>query len=176
VATRIIILGSVAGMCASHELIERGFEDMVLEGGDLARGTVRTIPLVHDTSGHQLANGAGVRSCTRCRAITGFDFSPLSTTSSTPSAARRHLNDARWRITWPALTQDGKLAFVVPAGLPLTPGDARTVLRDILLLFGPTAYLTPDDLWPILTSCKEFGSGNTGGRVGGISSAPSGAY
>jgi len=34
-------------------------------------------------------------------------------------------------------TQYDKPTFVVPAGFPLSPRDAGTLLRNILLLFGP---------------------------------------
>ncbi len=61
-STRVVILGGgVAGMSAAHELVERGFEVIVLERGDLAGGKARSIPVVDDgegTSGHQLASGA----------------------------------------------------------------------------------------------------------------------
>ena len=61
--TQVIILGGgVAGMSAAHELIERGFEVVVLESGDIAGGKARSIPVIHegeDTSGYQLASGAG---------------------------------------------------------------------------------------------------------------------
>ena len=51
--------GGVAGMSAAHELIERGFEVVVLERGDIAGGKARSIPVIHEgdgTSGHQLAD------------------------------------------------------------------------------------------------------------------------
>src|ERR1700760_356452 len=60
--TRVVVLGGgVAGMSAAHELVERGFEVVVLERSDLAGGKARSIPVVdngEDTSGHQLASGA----------------------------------------------------------------------------------------------------------------------
>ena len=50
--TRVIVLGGgVAGMSAAHELIERGFEVLVLESGDLAGGKARSIPVVDDGDG-----------------------------------------------------------------------------------------------------------------------------
>lgn len=64
--TRVIILGGVAGMCAAHELSERGFEDMVLESGDLARGKPYSIPLVHE--GYQRTSAREWRG--------GFDRAP----------------------------------------------------------------------------------------------------
>ena len=43
--TRVIVLGGgVAGMSAAHELIERGFEVVVLERRDIAGGKARSIP------------------------------------------------------------------------------------------------------------------------------------
>ena len=63
---RIIILGGgVAGMSAAHELIERGFEVVVLERGEIAGGKARSVPVVDEgaqTTGHQLAdNGGSIR-------------------------------------------------------------------------------------------------------------------
>ena len=49
--TRVIVLGGgVAGMSAAHELIERGFEVVVLERSDLAGWKARSIPVVDDIS------------------------------------------------------------------------------------------------------------------------------
>ena len=54
---RVIVLGGgVAGMSAAHELIERGFDVVVLERGQLAGGKARSIPVTDDgagTSGHE---------------------------------------------------------------------------------------------------------------------------
>src|SRR5262245_37344631 len=65
--SRVIILGGgVAGMTAAHELIERGFEVVVLESGDIAGGKARSIPVIHkgeDTSGVELRGSAAGRSC-----------------------------------------------------------------------------------------------------------------
>ena len=47
--TRVVVLGGgVAGMSAAHELIERGFEVMVLERGHLAGGKARSIPVADE--------------------------------------------------------------------------------------------------------------------------------
>jgi hypothetical protein len=110
----------------------------------------------------------GVRSSTECPASMDSGSFPVSTsTSSIPCAAYRRLTAAKWRITWcrrRACNSRNTTSphFVVPAGFPLRPRDAGTLLRDLPLLFGPTADLTPDDLaffgarvWQILTSCKE---------------------
>ena len=52
--TRVVVLGGgVAGMSAAHELIERGFEVVVLERSDLAGGKARSIPVVDDGEGHE---------------------------------------------------------------------------------------------------------------------------
>ena len=83
--TKVIVLGGgVAGMSAAHELVERGFDVVVLESGDIAGGKARSIPVIHegeDTSGHHLADGAGVRSSIGCPASMGFDSSQVSTST-----------------------------------------------------------------------------------------------
>src|ERR1700729_3708683 len=56
--TRVIVLGGgVAGMSAAHELIERGFEVVVLEQEPIAGGKARSIKLTDydGDSGHELA-------------------------------------------------------------------------------------------------------------------------
>jgi geranylgeranyl pyrophosphate synthase/uncharacterized protein with NAD-binding domain and iron-sulfur cluster len=170
--TRVVILGGgVAGMSAGHELIERGFEVMVLESGDLAGGKARSIPVAHegeDTSGHQLADGAGGSIEHRVPGEHGFRFFPgfykhvIDTMRRIPSFDGCKVADHLVPTTRLQFTQYDESPFVVPAGFPLKPRDAGTLLRDLLLLFGPTADLTPDDLaffgarvWQILTSCKE---------------------
>jgi geranylgeranyl pyrophosphate synthase/uncharacterized protein with NAD-binding domain and iron-sulfur cluster len=170
--TRVIILGGgVAGMSAAHELIERGFEVVVLERSELAGGKARSMPVVDDgegTSGHQLASGAVGSVDHRLPGEHGFRFFPgfykhvVDTMRRTPSFDGRKAADHLAPTTRVGFTQYGKPAFVAPAAFPLTPGDAGAVLRDILLTFRPITGLTPDDLaffgarvWQILTSCKE---------------------
>jgi len=157
-------------MSAAHELIERGFEVVVLERSELAGGKARSMPVVDDgegTSGHQFASGA-VGSAHRLPGEHGFRFFPgfykhvVDTMRRTPSFDGRKAADHLAPTTRVGFTQYGKPAFIAPAAFPLTPGDAGAVLRDILLTFGPITGLTPDDLaffgarvWQILTSCKE---------------------
>ena len=170
--TRVIVLGGgVAGMSAAHELIERGFEVVVLERRDIAGGKARSIPVIDDgdgTSGHQLAD-TGVASIEhRLPGEHGFRFFPgfykhvIDTMRRIPSFDGRKVADHLVPTTRVGFTQYGKPTFLVPAIFPQTPGDAGTVLRDILLVFGPITDLTPDDLaffgariWQILTSCQE---------------------
>ena len=171
--SRVIILGGgVAGMSAAHELIERGFEVVVLESGDIAGGKARSIPVVHegeDASGYQLAEWRrAFAPSTACPASTGSGSSQASTSTSIdtmrriPSFDGSKVADHLVPTTRLEFTQYDKPPFVVPAGFPLSPRDAGTMLRDILLALAPTADLTPDDLaffgarlWQILTSCHE---------------------
>jgi geranylgeranyl pyrophosphate synthase/uncharacterized protein with NAD-binding domain and iron-sulfur cluster len=158
-------------MSAAHELVERGFEVVVIERSDLAGGKARSIPVVDDgagTSGHQLASG-GIGSIDhRLPGEHGFRFFPgfykhvVDTMRRTPSFDGRKAADHLAPTTRVGFTQYGKPAFLAPTVFPLTPGDAGAVLRDILLMFEPITGLTPDDLaffgariWQILTSCKE---------------------
>jgi geranylgeranyl pyrophosphate synthase/uncharacterized protein with NAD-binding domain and iron-sulfur cluster len=170
--TRVVVLGGgVAGMSAAHELVERGFEVVVLERRDLAGGKARSIPVVdegEDTSGHQLASGAVGPIQHRLPGEHGFRFFPgfykhvVDTMRRTPSFDGRQVADHLTPTTRVGFTQYAKPDFVTPAGFPLTPGDAGALLRDILLAFDPNTDLTPEDLaffgarvWQILTSCKE---------------------
>src|SRR6516164_968707 len=171
-ATCVIILGGgVAGMSAAHELIERGFEVVVLESGDIAGGKARSIPVLEkgeDTSGVQLPEGAGGPIGHRVPGEHGFRFFPgfykhvIDTMRRIPSFDGAKVADHLVPATRLEFTQYDEPPFVVPAGFPASPRDAGTILRDTLLLFAPGADLTPDDLaffgarfWQILTSCKE---------------------
>jgi geranylgeranyl pyrophosphate synthase/uncharacterized protein with NAD-binding domain and iron-sulfur cluster len=158
-------------MSAAHELVERGFEVVVLERSDLAGGKARSIPVVdvgEDTSGHQLASGAVGPIEHRLPGEHGFRFFPgfykhvVDTMRRTPSFDGRQVADHLTPTTRVGITQYVKPDFVTPAVFPLTPGDAGALLRDILLAFDPNTDLTPDDLaffgarvWQILTSCNE---------------------
>src|SRR5262249_25297538 len=170
--TKVIVLGGgVAGMSAAHELIERGFEVVVLERGQLAGGKARSIPVTDDgvgTSGHEVAD-TGVASIEhRLPGEHGFRFFPgfykhvVDTMRRIPSFDGRKVADHLVPTTRVGITQYGQPTFVVPALFPRTPGDAGTLLRDILLAVSPGPDLTPDDLaffgariWQILTSCEE---------------------
>ena len=170
--TRVIVLGGgVAGMSAAQELIERGFEVVVLERRDIAGGKARSIPVIDDgagTSGHQLAD-SGIASIEHhlpgehgFRFFPGFYKHVIDTMRRIPSFDGRKVADHLVPTTRVGITQYGKPKFLIPAVFPRTPGDAGTVLRDILLAFGPMTDLTPDDLaffgariWQILTSCEQ---------------------
>ena len=171
-SARVIVLGGgVAGMSAAHELIERGFEVIVLERRDIAGGKARSIPVDALRAGvhahvradegvasieHQLPGEHGFRF------FPGFYKHVIDTMRRIPSFDGRKVADHLVPTTRIAITQYGKPTFAMPATFPVTPGDAGAVLRDILLAFSPITDLTPDDLshfgariWQILTSCKE---------------------
>jgi geranylgeranyl pyrophosphate synthase/uncharacterized protein with NAD-binding domain and iron-sulfur cluster len=169
---RIIVLGGgVAGMSAAHELVERGFDVVVLESGDIAGGKARSIPVIHEgenPSGHQLADGARSSIQHRVPGEHGFRFFPgfykhvIDTMRRIPSFDGSKVADHLVPTTRLECTQYDKPTFVVPAGFPLSPRDAGTTLRDILLLFEQSTDITPDDLaffgarvWQILTSCQQ---------------------
>ena len=77
---RVIILGGgVAGMSAAHELIERGFEVVVLERTYMAGGKARSIPVITEggeASGHELARGVAAPIEHRLPGEHGFRFFP----------------------------------------------------------------------------------------------------
>ena len=171
-AARVIVLGGgVAGMSAAQELIERGLEVVVLERRDIAGGKARSIPVADDdvgSAGHQLADHSVASVSHHLPGEHGFRFFPgfykhvIDTMRRIPSLDGRMVADHLVPTTRVAVTQYGKPTFVIPAMFPRTPGDAGTVLRDILLAFGPETGLTPDDIaffgarvWQILTSSPE---------------------
>src|SRR6266567_2861608 len=114
-STRVIILGGgVAGMSAAHELIERGFEIVVLESGDIAGGKARSIPVLQkgeDTSGVQLPEGAGGPIGHRVPGEHGFRFFPgfykhvIDIMRRTPAEDGRTVADALVATTRVGITQ-----------------------------------------------------------------------
>jgi len=168
---RVVVLGGgVAGMTAAHELVERGFEVVVLERHALPGGKARSIPVADDgvaTSGHELAD-TGVTSIEhRLPGEHGFRFFPgfykhvIDTMSRIPSFDGRAVADHLVPTTRVAITQYEEPTFEIPVLFPRTPDDAGTVLRDILVAFSRGTGLTADDfalfgarLWQILTSCE----------------------
>jgi geranylgeranyl pyrophosphate synthase/uncharacterized protein with NAD-binding domain and iron-sulfur cluster len=167
----IVLGGGVAGMSAAHELIERGFEVVVLERGLLAGGKARSIPVTDKgagTSGHERAD-LGVTSIEhRLPGEHGFRFFPgfykhvVDTMRRVPSFDGRTAAGHLVATTRVGFTQYGKPAFLIPSMFPRTGRDAGALFRDALLAFGPVIDLSPDDLaffagrfWQILTSCAE---------------------
>jgi geranylgeranyl pyrophosphate synthase/uncharacterized protein with NAD-binding domain and iron-sulfur cluster len=167
----IVLGGGVAGMSAAHELVERGFEVVVLERRDVAGGKARSVRVTHDgdrRSGHQLA-GNGVGSIGhRLPGEHGFRFFPgfykhvIDTMRRIPSFDGRNVADHMVPTTRVGFTQYGKPTFAIPAAFPHTPNDAGVLLRNVLIALGPINELTPDDVaffgarfWQILTSCAQ---------------------
>ena len=170
--TRVIILGGgVAGMSAAHELIERGFEVVVLERRYTPGGKARSVHVVEEgegRSGHQVAHNAQAPVGHRLPGEHGFRFFPgfykhvIDTMRRIPSFDGRPVADHLVPTTRMAITQYEKPTFIVPMVFPRTPSDSGVLLRDILAAFGPIADLTPEEfaffgarLWQVLTSCGE---------------------
>src|SRR5260370_32828059 len=170
--TRVIVLGGgVAGMSAAHELIERGFEVVVLERRDIAGGKARSLRVIDDgdgTSGHQLAGNAAGPIGHRLPGEHGFRFFPgfykhvIDTMRRIPSFDGRTVADHLVPTTRVAFTQYGLPTFEVPTLFPRTTRDVGALLRDVLLLYGPIIDLSPEELaffgarfWQLLTTCEE---------------------
>src|SRR6516225_11394007 len=169
--TRVVILGGgVAGMSAAHELIERGFEIVVLERRDAAGGKARSLHVTDDVdgrSGHQLAGNAVGSIEHNLPGEHGFRFFPgfykhvIDTMRRIPSFDGRTAADHLVLTTRVGFTQYDKPTFVLPAQFPRTGGDVGTLVSDALLAFGPVIGLSPEELaffgarfWQILTSCE----------------------
>src|SRR6516165_1512934 len=125
---RVIVLGGgVAGMSAAHELVERGFEVVVLERRDIAGGKARSIPVADDgagVGGHVLAD-SGVASIEHAlpgehgfRFFPGFYKHVIDTMRRIPSFDGRTVADHLVPTTRMGITQYGKPTFLVPSQFP----------------------------------------------------------
>jgi geranylgeranyl pyrophosphate synthase/uncharacterized protein with NAD-binding domain and iron-sulfur cluster len=168
--TRVVVLGGgVAGMSAAHELAERGFEVVVLERRDTPGGKARSIDV-----GPPFASPGGPRALPVDSSIPwvpgehGFRFFPgfykhvIDSMDRIPTQDGRCVADALVSTERVGFTQYAHAMFDVPARFPRSPGDAATILQDLLLAFSPVTGLTPEDLalfgtriWQIITSCPE---------------------
>jgi geranylgeranyl pyrophosphate synthase/uncharacterized protein with NAD-binding domain and iron-sulfur cluster len=167
----VVLGGGVAGMSAAHELIERGFEVVVLERRGIAGGKARSVRVTHDrhgTSGHQLADNPTGPVRHRLPGEHGFRFFAgfyrhlIDTMRRTPSFDGRNVADHLVPTTRIGFTQYGKPSFTICAAFPRIPSDAGVLLRNVLQALGPINELTPDEtaffgarFWQILTSCGE---------------------
>ena len=189
--TRVIVLGGgVAGMSAAHELIERGFEVVVLERRDIAGGKARSIPVIDDgagTSGHMLAD-SGVASDrapparrARVPVLPGLlqardrHHAPHTVVRRTqgggsPRAddARRHhaVRKAHVSRTGGLSAHAGRRRHGAARHSPCVRADHRPHARRSRVL--RRAHLADPHLVR-----SSAGSGSTSGRAGGSSSAPS---
>jgi geranylgeranyl pyrophosphate synthase/uncharacterized protein with NAD-binding domain and iron-sulfur cluster len=163
----IVLGGGIGGMTAAHELAERGFEVVVLERRHDPGGKARSI------FGAPRALGRGPEQYLEStnpwapgehgfRFFPGFYRHVIDTMQRIPAGNGRCVGDALVATTRVGVTQYGRPLFELPARFPRTPGDAITVLQDLLLAFSPVTGLTPEDLaffgarlWQILTSCAE---------------------
>ena len=173
-AIRVIILGGgVAGMSAAHELIERGFEVVIVDNRNVAGGKARSIPVSDDGgSGGSRAHQVGERGpqpiLHHLPGEHGFRFFPgfykhiIDMMQRTPSFDGRTTADHLTPTEHVGFTQYGKPTFFLLNAFPHTVRDAATLLRNSLLVFGPHPELTHEDLaffgarfWQILTSCEQ---------------------
>jgi geranylgeranyl pyrophosphate synthase/uncharacterized protein with NAD-binding domain and iron-sulfur cluster len=167
---RVVVLGGgVAGMSAAHELGERGFEVVVLERRDLPGGKARSIdvapPGESPGSGRALPPGSPVPWVPGehgFRFFPGFYKHVVDSMRRIPTDGGRSVADALVATSRVGFTQYDQPMFDLPARFPHSPGDAVTILQDLLLAFSPVTGLSPEDLalfgariWQILTSCPE---------------------
>jgi geranylgeranyl pyrophosphate synthase/uncharacterized protein with NAD-binding domain and iron-sulfur cluster len=163
----VVLGGGIGGMTAAHELAERGFEVVVLERRHAAGGKARSIFGAPHTLGpgpEQYLESASPWAPGEhgFRFFPGFYRHVIDTMERIPAGDGRRVADALVATTRVGVTQYGRPLLELPARFPRTPGDAATVLVDLLLAFTPVTGLTPEDvaffgarIWQVLTSCAE---------------------
>ena len=130
----IVLGGGVAGMSAAHELIERGFEVVVLERGQLAGGKARSIPVERRRSRHERPRarryGRGVDRAPvpgehGFRFFPGFYKHVIDTMRRIPSFDGRTVADHLVPTTRVGFTQYGKPTFLIPSRVSPHRGRCR---------------------------------------------------
>ena len=170
-SARVVILGGgVAGMSAAHELIERGFEVVIIDNRNVPGGKARSIPVSDGgtSRAHQVREGGIQGILHRLPGEHGFRFFPgfykhiIDTMQRTPSFDGRTAADHLTPTTRVGFSQYGKPLFHVLNAFPKAIKDTATLLRNFILVFGANPDLTYEDLaffgarfWQILTSCEQ---------------------
>ena len=171
VGKKVVILGGgVAGMSSAHELIERGFEVMVLERKQIPGGKARSVAADGDSG--WTPYGGRARSPRRSAQAPlpgehGFRFFPgfyrhvIDTMSRIPyrggSVAQNLVDTTELNIA--AFDRSG---FALPAQFPREASDLKVDLVAIVAILSGQAGVALDDtlffaakLWQFLTSCEE---------------------
>src|ERR1700704_5314631 len=140
---RVVVLGGgVAGMTAAHELAERGFEVVVLERRDIPGGKAPSIDVgpPRPERERQRAMPPG-NSVPWVPGEHGFRFFPgfykhvIDSMYRIPTQDGRCVADAMVATERVGFTQYAHAMFDLPARFPRSPGDAATILQDLLLAF-----------------------------------------
>ena len=141
-------------MTAAHELIERGFEVIVLERRDIAGGKARSIPVAdtgQGTRAYEVADKGISSLYDKIPGEHGFRFFPgfykhvIDTMRRIPSFDGRKVADHLVPTTRVGITQYGMPMFRIPTRFPKNPPDAGGFLRAVLLSFGPIVDISPEE-------------------------------
>jgi uncharacterized protein with NAD-binding domain and iron-sulfur cluster len=172
--TKVVILGGgIAGMSAAHELIERGFQVVVLERKTVAGGKARSMPAVGPSRSDasfgartgrlswQRRNGPPLPGEHGFRFFPGFYKHVVDTMSRIPYQGRsvaENLVDA----SEVSIAPFDRPAFTLPARFPRTPGDLRLDVFAIIAALSGQVGVPLDEgfffstkMWQFLTSCSE---------------------
>lgn len=171
---RVIVLGGgVAGLSAAHELVERGYEVVVVEKSGIPGGKARSAPIMPTGPSPWSAlprypKAQPTDTVAWIPGEHGFRFFP---------GFYQHVVDTMTRIPTPTgqtaaehlvptarcgLTQYNKRTFNFPMRFPRTAGDLGSALSALVAGLSPVTDLTVDDIaffcgriWQIATSCSE---------------------
>src|SRR6476659_10160621 len=167
-AQRVVILGGgVAGMSAAHELIERGFEVVVLARRDIAGGKARSIPVSDSEdggAGHELADRGVAALEHELPGEHGFRFFPgfykhvTDTMRRTPYGSHGNAFQNLSVATRTLLARAGRAEITWLARRPENLEDLRVFLIELFTPLGvpplEIAYFV-NRLLILATSCTE---------------------
>jgi geranylgeranyl pyrophosphate synthase/uncharacterized protein with NAD-binding domain and iron-sulfur cluster len=174
VAKVVILGGGVAGLSAAQELVERGFQVVVIEKTGIPGGKARSSPVMPHgpspwqaepryPSGAQYADHVGwVPGEHGFRFFPGFYKHVVDTMSRIPTPDGISAADHLVSIGRCGLTQYDKPTFNFPMRFTRTPGDVATGFAALVAGFSSITGLTAHELahffgriWQIMTSCDE---------------------
>jgi len=173
VARVIVLGGGIAGFSAAQELVERGFDVVVVEKTGIPGGKARSSPVMPAGPSPWKAE-ARYPAATPDKHVDwvpgehGFRFFPgfyrhvVDSMSRIPTPGGMTAADHLVPVTRCGLTQYDKPTFNFPMRFPRTTADAGTALGALIASFSSITELTVPELahfgsrvWQIMTSCQE---------------------
>lgn len=172
---RVVVLGGgVAGLSATHELVERGFDVVLIEKTGIPGGKARSSPVMpvgpspwkaeprYPSAASPTDHVQWIPGEHGFRFFPGFYRHVVDTMARIPTPDGISAADHLVPIARCGLTQYDKPTFNFPMRFPRTPGDVSSAMTGLLAGFSSITELTSHELahffsriWQIMTSCQE---------------------